>query len=188
MILRSTKSYWKLPCAHMQWFDRDANGNDGPCAKWHGYDRSVHFEFTGEADQHGWIVGFGNLKPVKQFLEYYFDHTALISADDPRMEDALAAEEAGIVDLRILPYGVSMEMSSIFIWEEVNPYIYSITDGRAYISRVECREHDGNSAFIEISKPTAFKQAKPKATVRNYLLTKREWEWVPPQEVLRQYK
>jgi hypothetical protein len=34
----------------------------------------------------GWIVGFGDLKPLKDFLEYYFDHTALASADDPRLE------------------------------------------------------------------------------------------------------
>jgi hypothetical protein len=104
------------------------------------------------------------------------------------MEHALAAREAGIVDLRILPYGVSMEMSSIFVWEEINPYIYSISDGRAWVSRVECREHDSNSAFIEIDKATAIKQAKPKADVRNYLLTKPEWEWTPPLEVLRRYK
>ena len=188
MILKSTKSYWKLPTAHMQWFDQDASGNPGPCAKWHGYDRSVHFEFSGEADEHGWIVGFGDLKPVKQFLEYYFDHTALIGADDPRMQEAYKARDAGLVDLRVLPYGVSMEMSSIFVWEQVNPYIYSVTDGRAYVSRVECREHDSNSAFIEIDKRVAINQARPKAEKRNYLLTVPEWHWTSPTEVLAKYK
>ena len=125
MVLKSTKSYYHLPVAHMQWFDTDETGVEctGPCSKWHGYDRQVHFEFAGEADEHGWVVGFGDLKPIKVFLEYYFDHTALIGADDPRMEDALKAPDAGLVDLRVMPYGVSMEMSSIFIWEQVNPFI-----------------------------------------------------------------
>jgi len=190
MILRSTKSYYNLPVAHMQWFDTDDSGEPctGPCSKWHGYDRSVHFEFSGEADDHGWIVGFGDLRPVKAWLEYYFDHTALISADDPRMEAALAANEAGIVDLRVMPYGVSMEMSSIFVWEQVNPFIYKITNGRAYISRVECREHEKNSAFIEIPERAARKQAQRALPPMLYLQEKDTWPWESPTSILKKYK
>ena len=171
----------------MQWFDTDESGEacTGPCSKWHGYDRSVHFEFAGEADEHGWIVGFGDLKPIKQFLEFYFDHTALISADDPRIEKAVEARENGLVDLRILPYGVSMEMSSIFIWEQVNPFIYSVTDGRAYISRIECREHEKNSAFIEIEEKIARKQSKQS---EKYLVQISDWRnFVKPKDILKKY-
>lgn len=182
MKLRSTKSYYNLPVAHMQWFDE---GGTGPCSRWHGYDRSVHFEFSGEADEHGWIVGFGELRKIKDFLEYYFDHTALISADDPRMESALAAQEAGIVDLRVMPYGVSMEMSAIFIWEQVNPFIHAISDGRAYISRCECREHEKNSAFIEIPEHVARLQAE---RAEGYLVKEKYWDWVEPREILKYYK
>ena len=182
MVLKSTKSYYHLPVAHMQWFDTDETGAEctGPCSKWHGYDRSVHFEFAGEADEHGWVVGFGDLKPIKVFLEYYFDHTALIGADDPRMEDALKARDAGLVDLRVMPYGVSMEMSSIFIWEQVNP----LTDGRVYISRVECREHEKNSAFIELDSKAALKQGK---SAEDHLEMKWEWDFVKPSNILSKY-
>lgn len=190
MILRSTKSYYNLPVAHMQWFDTDESGEacTGPCSKWHGYDRSVHFEFSGQADDHGWIVGFGDLKPVKAFLEYYFDHTAVAPADDPRMQEILAADRAGLVDLRVLPYGVSMEMSSIFIWEQVNPFIYKITDGRAYISRVECREHEKNSAFIEITEKQGLSQGKRNVPANLYLQQKKVWGWQSPLSVLKKYK
>ena len=190
MILKSTKSYYNLPVAHMQWFDTDELGREceGPCSKWHGYDRSVHFEFAGEADEHGWIVGFGDLKKVKSFLEYYFDHTALAGADDPRMEDITHAYASGLVDLRVLPYGVSMEMSSIFIWEQVNPFIYLITDGRAYVSRVECREHEKNSAFITIEEKIALKQGKRNACITNYLIEKPLWDWQSPSKKLKEYK
>ena len=187
MKLRCTKSYFNLPVAHMQWFDTDETGEPctGPCAKWHGYDRSVHFEFAGEPDEHGWIVGFGDLKPVKEFLEFYFDHTALISADDPRVEKAVQAHEDNLVDLRILPYGVSMEMSSIFIWEQVNPFIYSVTDGRSYISRVECREHEKNSAFIEIEEKVALRQGK---LTKRYLQQYTTWRrFVKPSDILKKY-
>ena len=187
MKLKSTKSYYNLPVAHMQWFDTDESGYDfsGPCAKWHGYDRSVHFEFAGDVDEHGWIVGFGDLKPLKDFLEFYFDHTALASADDPRLEKIYEAHVNGLVDLRVLPYGVSMEMSSVFIWEQVNPWIYEITDGRAYVSRVECREHEKNSAFIEIDESIARMQAK---MAEKKLVKFANWnEFVPPREILKKY-
>lgn len=190
MILKSTKSYYNLPVAHMQWFDTDEDGREceGPCSKWHGYDRSVHFEFSGEADEHGWIVGFGDLKPLKGFLEYYFDHTALVGADDPRMDDITAAYASGLVDLRVMPYGVSMEMSSIFVWEQVNPYIYNITDGRACVTRVECREHEKNSAFIEIDQKVALKEGKKCSFANLYLQEKKQWAWQTPSSVLKKYK
>jgi 6-pyruvoyltetrahydropterin/6-carboxytetrahydropterin synthase len=157
LVVKSTKSFHKLATAHLQWQDTDATGTpgSGPCAKWHGYDRSVTLEFSGIPDQHGWIVGFGDLKPVRAFLEFYFDHTAIAPASDPRMADILAARDAGIVDLRVLPYGVSMEMSALFIWEQVNPFIANISNNRAWVSRVESREHDSNSAFVEVDETTA---------------------------------
>ena len=188
MNLKSTKSYYNLPVAHRQWFDKGVDGYPGPCSKWHGYDRSVHFEFSGEMDEHGWIVGFGDLKPVKAFLEYYYDHTALIGANDPQLDQAIEAHANGLVDLRVMPYGVSMEMSSLFIWEQVNPLIYSITDGRAIISRVECREHEKNSAFIEFDEEISYRQGAEKASKNNYLLTKPRWDWQSPAEAFAKYK
>ncbi len=186
MKFKSTKSYFNLPVAHMQWFDTDKDGNPGPCAKWHGYDRSVHFEFTGDVDEHGWIVGFGDLKPVKEFLEYYFDHTALAGADDPRLEQIYQAHVDGLVDLRVLPYGVSMEMSALFIWEQVNPFIYELTNGRVYVSKVECREHDKNSAFIEVEQSVALEQGQ--AAEHILLKTDIFYKFVPPLEALKKYK
>lgn len=184
MKIKSTKSFYNLPVAHMQWFDVDKDGYPGPCSKWHGYDRSVHFEFTGDIDEHGWMVGFGDLKPVKEFLEYYFDHTALAGADDPRLEQIYQAHIDGLVDLRVMPYGVSMEMSSLFVWEQVNPFIYELTGGRVYVSRVECREHEKNSAFIEIDQATAFYQAR---WAEHILLKNPNWLFVSPQEALAKY-
>lgn len=180
--LRSTKSFWKLPVAHLQWQDSLPNGSPGPCAKWHGYDRSVHFEFAGTPDQHGWLVGFGDLKPVRTFLEYYLDHTAIVPASDPRMDDILETSARGLVDLRVLPYGVSMEMTALFIWIQVNPFINKTTNGRCYISRVECREHDSNSAFFISTKDTAFKQAE---TSIEMMVQKPIWKEVKPHHIIQ---
>lgn len=187
--IRSTKSYWKMPVAHCQWFDQNPDGSSGPCAKWHGYDRSFHFEFAGEIDDHGWIVGFGDLKPVKAFLEYYFDHTAVAPADDPRMDDILKARDAGLVDLRVLPYGVSMEMSSLFIFEQVNPFIHQISGGRAYVRKIESREHDSNSAWFETTRDVAYRQAfNFFESGRKPLQCSPIWAWESPKLALSRYR
>ena len=105
MKIKSTKAWHKLPCGHAQWFDKNPDGSSGACANVHGYDRSVKMTFAGEVDDMGWIVPFGDLKSVKKFLEYYFDHTTVIPANDPRLEDFKKVNEVTnppMFDLRIL--------------------------------------------------------------------------------------
>ena len=60
-IYTSTKTYRNLPCAHRQW------KHDGHCAYVHGYSREYTFYFEARSlDQHGWVVGFGDLKELEE--------------------------------------------------------------------------------------------------------------------------
>lgn len=188
MKVKSTKAWHKLPCAHAQFFDLEADGSPGECASWHGYDRSVKMTFAGEVDDQGWIVPFGELKTVKKFLEYYFDHTAVIPANDPRKDAILKFNKTmqpPMMKTRVLPYGVSMEMSSLFIWEQVNPFIYKTTNGRCYIEKVECIEHDSNAAYIETTEEVAKRQAQLVIPTGKYLVLNPEWDYNNPSDVLR---
>ncbi|QIG70620.1 6-pyruvoyl tetrahydropterin synthase protein [Rhizobium phage RHph_I1_18] len=185
--IRSTKSFYNLPTAHSQYFDKEPDGSPGECGAFHGYDRSVHFEFAGQVDENGWIFPFGELKEVKSFLEYYFDHTSVLPADDPRIKDIPRemTEPGGLLQtLRILPYGVSMEMSSLFVWEQVNPYIYQLTGGRVYVPRVEIKEHEKNSGFIIVDRESASKQAQLRIPGKCYLQKQRFWDYMSPAEAL----
>lgn len=189
--IKSTKSFWKLPAGHRQWFDTNPDGSPGPCSGIHGYDRSAHFTFAGEIDEYGWIFPFGDLKPVRAFLEYYFDHVTLLGADDPGLE-TISEEQlvpGGVLsDLRILPSGVSMEMSSLFIWEQVNPYIYHKTGGRVWVEKIEMREHDSNSAFVEVTEETAKKQAQQFKSDANFLELNPVWEFEKPLNALHRLR
>ena len=114
--VHSTKTFMNLPCGHAQWFDKEPDGSPGECASIHGYDRSVRLTFSGSVDEHGWIVPFGELAKVKSWLEYYFDHTTVLPADDPRLGsiNPEMLQSGGLLHtVRVLPYGVSMEMSSL---------------------------------------------------------------------------
>lgn len=185
--VKSTKVFKYLPCGHAQYFDREADGSPGECASVHGYDRSVEFTFAGEVDEHGWIIPFGELKPVKEFLEYYFDHVTVLPADDPRLDqitEEMTAPGGLLGTVRVLPSGVSMEMSSLFIWEHVNAYIYHITNGRCYVERVRVYEHDRNDAMCEVDELTAKADAQWKMPSGDLLPKKPRWDWEAPKDAI----
>lgn len=187
--VKSTKRFKYLPCGHAQYFDKNPDGTPGHCASVHGYDREVELTFAGEIDDHGWIVPFGDLKPIKQFLEYYFDHVTILAADDPRLgaiPDEMTDCGGILGTLRVLPSGVSMEMSSVFIWEHVNAFVYKITGGRCYVAKVHCFEHDRNSAYIEVDRDNAAQNAREYISVNaDDLLPKQpKWEWEEPKQLI----
>lgn len=188
--IKSTKRFKYLPCGHAQFFDKEPDGRPGECASIHGYDREVEFTFAGEVDEMGWVVPFGELKPVKEFLEYYFDHVTVLPANDPRLHIINETPElcmpGGLLGtVRVLPSGVSMEMSSLFVWEHVNAYIYKVTQGRCYVEKVLLVEHDRNTAFTEVDEKTAKEDANRKCKSTTDLLPmKQEWDWEAPKDAL----
>lgn len=139
-LFRSTKTFHDLPCAHRQWRD------DGHCAFVHGYSRSFHFSFAARAltDTH-FVVDFGGLKPLKVWLEHWFDHTLLLCEDDPELPTFRALEARGACALRVLP-SVGMEYSARFAWAQANALLLEQYGGRAWCEAVECRENGKNAA------------------------------------------
>ena len=77
-----------------------------------------------------------------------------------------------------------MEMSSLFIWEHVNHYIYKITNGRCYVERVRVYEHDRNDAMVEVDEDTAKKDAQRKMPAGELLPMKATWTWEEPKHTL----
>jgi 6-pyruvoyltetrahydropterin/6-carboxytetrahydropterin synthase len=141
-LFRSTKTFHDLPCAHRQWRD------DSHCAFVHGYSRSFHFEFAARAftDTH-FIVDFGGLKPLKAWLEHWFDHTLLLCDDDPELPTFRALEARGAAALRVLP-SVSMEYCARLAWAQANALLLELHGGRAWCEAVECRENQKNAAWF----------------------------------------
>lgn len=138
----STKNFIGFPCTHRQW------KADSHCRFVHGYSRSFYFEFQAKKlTKEGWVVDFGGLKKVKAWLEDTFDHTFLASEDDPELPLFQEMDKKGVIQLRVLP-NAGMEGSAEYIYEKVNPMISELTQGRAWISKIECRENEKNSAIF----------------------------------------
>jgi 6-pyruvoyltetrahydropterin/6-carboxytetrahydropterin synthase len=140
---KSTKRFTGFPCTHRQW------RAESHCRFVHGYSREFHFEFAAsELTKEGWVVDFGGLKELKQWLDQVFDHTFLIAQDDPELEAFKALDKRGAIQLRVLP-NPGMEGTAEYVYLEATKILESLYGKRAWITKVEVRENDKNSAIFE---------------------------------------
>ncbi len=146
-LFTSTKTYTNLPCAHRQ------HAHPGHCRFIHGYSRSIKFYFAARelTQDTQFVVDFGDLKAVKQWLEDMFDHTMLINENDPERELFEEMHKRGVCDLRVMP-NVGMEGTSKYVFMHVDPLIRERTNGRAWVWKIETRENDKNSAEFEVAR------------------------------------
>lgn len=149
-IYRSTKTYDHsegLSCCFRQW-----RAEHSHCKLLHGYALAFKFVFaTYELDQHNWCYDFGGMKPVRKWLHDQFDHTLLVSEDDPELATFVELSNKGLVDLRIMP-AVGCEQTARFCHEYVSDLVARETNGRVWLESVEVREHGGNSAVFEVTR------------------------------------
>lgn len=157
---QSTKTYGNdrgLSCCFRQW-----KANHSHCSTLHGYSLGFKFVFESETlDEKNWCFDFGGMKPIKQYLDYMFDHTILVAEDDPALElfKSLAAfstmdehngstdhigymvptpyELGRVCDLRIVP-GVGCELTAKMVYEKTTELLEEMKEnglGRYVINR-----------------------------------------------------
>ena len=88
---------------------------------------------------------FGELNQVEQWLKEQFDHTLLLNENDPELKTFEQLAIRGVCNLVVMP-NVSLEGSSKYVFDYVNPLIKQATQDRAWVFKVETRENDKNMA------------------------------------------
>lgn len=121
----------------------------------HGYALAFTFEFVAMELQENWVIDFGGLKPLKEWLVSTFDHRLMIARDDVVMLDA---QQAGCFENIAAPHGVpavGMEAFARLAFDHANRLL---TVGghapRVQLAKVTVAEHEGNSASY--SEPVQF--------------------------------
>jgi len=126
---------------------------DSHCKYIHGYRLLSKIWFTADKlDKNNWVFGIGDCKRLKYMLEYQFDHTFCCAADDPEIETFRRLEERGLLQLRVMEEAVGIEATAKWVFNLANNHVEDRTRGRAWVSKVEVWEHEGNSAIYEIDK------------------------------------
>ena len=129
-------------CAFRQW------RADSHCNLIHGYALQFELKFGGELDDRNWIVDFGGLKPLKEWLKYMFDHTYLVAEDDPELETVKMLQEKNLIDMRLVP-AVGCERFAEQVFDYAQDLVNDLTDGRCWVQECTVREHEHNSATGE---------------------------------------
>ena len=141
----STKTYNQIgPVSYRQW------RSDSHCNLIHGYALSFHFEFEADTlDARNWVTDFGGLRPLKDKLEEWFDHTLLVAQDDPHREAMLNLGKLGIAKITEVER-TGCEGLADFLYEYINtiflPSCGTSEAERVWCTRVEVRETGSNMA------------------------------------------
>ncbi len=149
---QSTKLFDGFSCVFRQW---KAEGTH--CRFLHGYGVSFRVWFEGELDERNWVWDFGGMKRAngtidgknpKAWMDYMFDHTVIISEDDPYLELFKDMDSNELIQLRVIP-ATGAEQFAKYIYNKLNTFMQEETDGRVKVARVEFMEHNKNTAIYE---------------------------------------
>tara|TARA_Y100001937_G_scaffold124600_1_gene189646 strand:- start:290 stop:745 length:456 start_codon:yes stop_codon:yes gene_type:complete len=143
---RSTKTFGHevgLSCCFRQWKSKHSH-----CQYLHGYALSVSIDFEAEElDGKDWVVDFGDMGHVKDWLKDNFDHKTIVARDDPQIDSFYELEKRGIVQLNVIEH-VGCEKFAEFIADSIVEWLGSQDGyrGRVKLARVKVSEHGANSA------------------------------------------
>jgi len=137
------KTYSDIPFAHRQ------HKHDGHCRQIHGHNWSFTFKFGCQRlDECGFVVEFGKLKPLRDWISENLDHACVFNQDDPMLDqftgmmDQLGRNvfKAYVVDQ------CSSEGLAKHLYHVGDPMIRGLTDGRAHLLSVTVIEDSRNRA------------------------------------------
>lgn len=143
-----TKRFTGFPFAHRQ------PKHDGHCSQIHGHDWAFEFEFACDIpDSNGFVVDFGKLKGLRQYLKDRFDHTLVVNAADPLLSENLVHDTSKVF---VVP-NCGCEGLAEFLFEQLNTthlHEWSGDEDEAKrrglrIVRVTVEEGSDNSATVQ---------------------------------------
>ena len=128
---------------------------DSHCQYLHGYALAFTFEFCAMELKDHWVIDFGGLKPLKEWLTETFDHRLIVSRRDPYFGDLVElAEKIPVANIHELSE-VGMEAFAYLAFHQARSML--IRGGhapRVQLAKVTVAEHEGNSASY--SEPVQF--------------------------------
>tara|TARA_B100000683_G_scaffold152932_1_gene147911 strand:- start:41 stop:511 length:471 start_codon:yes stop_codon:yes gene_type:complete len=146
---QSSKVFDGFSTVFRQWKAKDTH-----CRFVHGYGISFKVYFEGELDHRNWVWDFGGMKRAKtkidgkspkEWMDYMFDHTLVVAEDDPWKDAFKQMEESGVAQVRILP-ATGAEKFAEYIYNKLNKFVETETEGRVRVTKVKFMEHGKNAA------------------------------------------
>ena len=140
-MLTCSKTYRDVPLSHRQ------PRHPGRCSRIHGHSWAITLTFAAdEPDEHGFVVDFGELHYLADWIDENLDHATVAASDDPRLDELQALAESGLLKLHLVD-NASCEGIARHLFETFAPMVASQTSGRASLVSIELHEDSRNSAL-----------------------------------------
>lgn len=111
----------------------------------HGHNWSFRFTFGAKAmDENGFVVDFGRLKFIREWLEQHLDHACMFNRDDPAKDALIAAAPAAFKVVEV--ENCSCEGIAVFVFSAIDALVREHTGGRVFLTEIEVVEDSRNSA------------------------------------------
>ena len=124
------------------------------CRFVHGYGISFKVYFEGDLDHRNWVWDFGGMKRAKtqidgkspkEWMDYMFDHTLIVAEDDPYIKAFQQMDTAGVAQVRVIE-ATGAEKFAEYIYNKLNKFVETETEGRVRVTKVKFMEHGKNAA------------------------------------------
>jgi len=147
---QSSKVFDGFSTVFRQWKAKDTH-----CSFLHGYGVSFKVYFEGDLDHRNWVWDFGGMKRArtqidgmspKEWMDYMFDHTLICAEDDPALPHLRKLEFENIIQLRVIP-ATGAEKFAEYIFNKINEFVQTETEGRVRVTKVKFAEHGKNAAY-----------------------------------------
>ena len=125
------------------------------CRFIHGYGISFKVYFEEGLDERNWVWDFGGMKRAKtkidgkspkEWMDYMFDHTLIVAEDDPYINAFKEMDTAGVAQVRVIP-ATGAEKFAEYIYNKLNKFVDTETEGRVRVTKVKFMEHGKNAAY-----------------------------------------
>jgi len=139
--LSCSKTYLEIPFAHRQWM------HSGHCSKIHGHNWTIEIVFQCKSlDSNGFVVDFGELNFLRDWIQKNLDHACLLSADDPELVRFKDLERDKLIQLHVVE-SASCEGIAKHLFETFDQMVRTKTEDRTWISRIELYEDTRNKEY-----------------------------------------
>ena len=89
-MITCSKSYRDIPLSHRQ------PNHQGRCSRLHGHSWSITLTFEAdELDENGFVVDFGDLHFIEDWIDQHLDHATAVWEKDPKLSELQALEADG---------------------------------------------------------------------------------------------
>ena len=134
------KIYRDIPLGHRQPL------HGGHCSFIHGHNWEVQITFeSNELDENGFVIDFGELHYIKDWIDENLDHACAFSANDPHRDKIEELRELKLIKPLFIERA-SCEGVAKHLFETFDELVRSNSEGRAWITRIHLLEDSKNSA------------------------------------------